>query len=83
MTTDTAVLERLESRIDALVKAFGVMADTMAKDHGARLNRAQVCAYLGVDRSTLHRYEQRPDFPKPNRRGKFLLGDVVEWEAKR
>ena len=81
--TETAIIERLESRIDALTRAFSTMAETLSRDHGAMLSRAQVCDYLKVNRSTLARYEQRSDFQRPNKRGKFMLADVVEWEAKR
>ena len=81
--TDAAMIERLESRVESLTRALSTLAEVLAKDHGALLTRAQVCEHMKVSRATLARYEQRSDFPRPTKRGKFLMADVVEWEARR
>jgi predicted DNA-binding transcriptional regulator AlpA len=74
-STDTAILERL----DSLASAFAGLARKM----GARLTRAEVCERLGVHRNTLRVYIDSKDFPKPGRDGKWLLEEVIEWEHRK
>jgi predicted DNA-binding transcriptional regulator AlpA len=73
--TSTDIIQRL----DSLTAAFVVMA----KASGARLTRAEVCERLGVHRNTLTNYIADKEFPTPCRDGKWLLAEVVEWEALR
>lgn len=77
--TETAIIERLESRIDALTNAVA----TLAHKEGTRLDRYDVCYRLGVHRNTLRDKIRNGSFPAPGDDGKWLLADVVEWEAKR
>lgn len=73
--SETAIL----SRLDKLTSAFCALARTA----GARLTRAEVCERLGIHRNTLRAYITDKDFPKPGRDGKWLLAEVVEWEARK
>jgi predicted DNA-binding transcriptional regulator AlpA len=74
-STDTAILDRL----DTLTQGFAQLARLM----GARLTRAEVLERLGVHRNTLRTYIAEKDFPKPGKDGKWLLAEVVEWEARK
>lgn len=67
------------ARLDALTAAVA----NLAKIHGARLTRAEVCARLGIHRNTLRAYLESRGFPSPGRDGKWLLSEVIEWEAQR
>lgn len=71
--SDASILDRL----DSLTKAVQLFA----KLAGVRLTRAEVCERLGVHRNTLRSYIAEKDFPKPGRDGKWLLSEIVEWEA--
>ena len=73
--SDTAIMQRLDSLTAAFV--------AMAKVSGSRLTRAEVCERMGVHRNTLANYIADKDFPKPCLDGKWLLGEIVEWEARR
>jgi predicted DNA-binding transcriptional regulator AlpA len=73
---DAAILLQ---RIDALTAAVA----SLAKIHGARLTRAEVCERLGIHRNTLRTYIDSRGFPAPGRDGKWLLAEVIEWEAGR
>lgn len=55
----------------------------MARIRGDRLTRAEVCERLGIHRNTLRTYLAERGFPKPCRDGKWLLSEVIEWEAGR
>lgn len=72
---ETIIIERL----DALTEGFAQLARLM----GARLTRQEVCERLGVHRNTLRTYIAERDFPKPGRDGKWLLAEVIEWEARK
>jgi len=72
---DAAILARL----DALTSAVA----NLAKIHGARLTRAEVCERMGIHRNTLRTYLESRGFPRPGRDGKWLLSEVIEWEAGR
>jgi predicted DNA-binding transcriptional regulator AlpA len=75
VSDETAIIERL----DALTQGFAQLARLM----GARLTRQEVCERLGIHRNTLRTYIADRDFPKPGRDGKWLLAEVVEWEARK
>lgn len=53
----------------------------LAKLMGGRLTRAEVCERLGIHRNTLATYIASKEFPTPGRDGKWLLAEVLEWEA--
>lgn len=73
--TETAIIERLTTLTEAVASLSRLM--------GARLTRDELCRRLGVHRNTLARYVKDGSFPAPGKDGKWLLADVVEWEAKR
>lgn len=50
---------------------------------GTRLTRADVCDRLGIHRNTLRTYINDKGFPTPGKDGKWLLAEVVEWEARK
>jgi predicted DNA-binding transcriptional regulator AlpA len=66
------------ARLDALTFAVA----SLAKLHGARLTRADVCERLGIHRNTLRTYMDGRGFPRAGRDGKWLLSEVIEWEAR-
>ena len=71
--------ESIIQRLDSLTAAM----QSFAKLTGARLTRSEVCDRLGVHRNTLTSYIQHKDFPTPGRDGKWLLAEVMEWEARK
>lgn len=75
-STDIAALTE---RLDVLTQGFAHLARLM----GARLTRSEVCERLGVHRNTLRAYIADRGFPKPGKDGKWLLAEVVEWEARK
>jgi len=72
---DIAVLLQ---RIDALTSAMCMLAQA----HGARLNKGELCARLGIHRNTLLKRAQGKDFPAPGPDGKWALSDVIAWEQR-
>lgn len=66
-------------RIAALTDAVKLMSASL----GTRLSRQQMCERLGVHRNTLAKMSQEPGFPQPDRTGKWLLSEVIEWETRR
>lgn len=71
---------------DILLAGFkAVQADfaKLCRVQGVRLVRSEVCQRLDIHRNTLASYMMDKGFPKPMRDGKWLLADVVEWEAER
>jgi predicted DNA-binding transcriptional regulator AlpA len=50
---------------------------------GARLTRAQLSERLGIHRNTLARRLSEPGFPQPDKDGKWLLSEVIQWERSR
>jgi predicted DNA-binding transcriptional regulator AlpA len=73
--SDSAIIDRLE----ALTQGFAHLARLM----GARLTRQEVLERLGVHRNTLRAYIVEKGFPKPGKDGKWLLAEVMEWEARK
>lgn len=73
--SESAIIERL----DTLTRGFANLARLM----GARLTRAEVCERLGIHRNTLRTYIAEKGFPTPGKDGKWLLAEVVEWEARK
>jgi predicted DNA-binding transcriptional regulator AlpA len=75
-STDVAILSE---RLDTVTQALAHLARLM----GARLTRQEVCERLGVHRNTLRAYILDRGFPKPGKDGKWLLAEIVEWEARK
>lgn len=75
-STDIATLTE---RLDSLTHGFANLARLM----GARLSRQEVLERLGIHRNTLRTYILDKGFPQPGKDGKWLLAEVVEWEARK
>lgn len=74
----------LIERIDALTEAVRELTLTVLRMQGIRLTRDQLAERLRVHRNTLPRWmAQDPRFPRPDRHGKWLLAEVVEWEQRK
>lgn len=73
--SEQAILEKLNELTTAVA--------TFARLAGVRLTRAEVCDRLGVHRNTLSNYIADKGFPKPGKDGKWLLAEVLEWEAQK
>lgn len=71
--------EALLERIDQLTKAVTLMA----QQQGSRLTSAQVCERIGRTRQTISSMVRRGDFPEPCKDGRWLLADILEWEAEK
>ena len=71
--------ELLLDRLDKLTSAFLLLA----RNTGARLTRADMCARLNICSKTLTARVRAGDVPTPGADGKWLLSEVVEWESLR
>ncbi|MFC7408900.1 helix-turn-helix transcriptional regulator [Hydrogenophaga atypica] len=72
--TDAAILaelRRLREAVDLLVRYIG-----------PRLTREQVCLRLDVSRNTLTRRLELGQYPRPGKDGKWLLSEIMAWEAR-
>ena len=77
----TAQHQELMDRIATLTEAVNVLTLIVLRTHGTRITREQLAERLRVHRNTLPRFMARdPRFPRPNRSGKWLLSEIVEWE---
>ena len=77
--TETMSDHEIIDRLDSLTAAVAALA----RINGARLTRAEVCARIGIHRNTLATYISERGFPTPGRDGKWLLAEVLEWEARK
>jgi predicted DNA-binding transcriptional regulator AlpA len=74
-TTIETLAERVAELTTAVAQGFRLT--------GARLTRAEVLERLRVSRNTLDSYIKTKDFPTPGRDGKWLLAEIIEWEARK
>lgn len=73
MNTEQALLQRidtLQNTVAALVQAIG-----------PRLTREQLCQRRGIHRNTLPGLIKRGIVPHPDANGRWLLSEVIEYEA--
>lgn len=73
MTTEQALLQRIDTlqhTVAALVQAIG-----------PRLTREQLCQRRGIHRNTLAGLIERGIVPRPDVNGRWLLSEVIEYEA--
>lgn len=75
MTTQD--VHQLQQRIDALTRAVAELVQTI----GPRLTREQLCQRRGIHRNTLAGLIERGIVPRPDVHGKFILAEVIEYEA--
>ena len=80
--TDASIAHQLQA-LTATVQVLTATIQTLAAQTGQRICRADLCARLGVHRTTLlRRLQQDATFPRPGPDGKWALADVVAWELK-
>lgn len=72
--TDQAVIAELRSLRQTVL--------TLCQFIGPHLSRDQVCTRLGISRNTLTRRIDAGHFPRPGADGKWLLAEIVAWEAQ-
>lgn len=72
--TDPAVVAELRSLRQTLL--------TLCQYIGPHLSRDQMCKRYGVSRNTLARRIESGHVPRPGADGKWLLAEVVDWEAR-
>jgi len=77
MTAQTLHPADLLRRIDQLTSAVMIMAN----NSGQRLTRAEFAARLGIHTRTLAERVKNGSVPGP-KNGKWLLSDIVAWEAR-
>lgn len=78
--SDTEALTQQVQQLTATVQSFQQL---LASVVGTRLTRDQLAERLGVHRNTVPKWmAQDPTFPKPDRYGKWLLSEVIEWEQR-
>lgn len=74
--TDQAIAHQLQVLTSAVL--------ALTQQQGARLSRAELCARLHIHRNTLATWlETDRRFPRPDKRGMWLLADVVAWELRK
>ncbi len=77
--TDTAIAQEV-AQLRATVQSFH---QTLASVTGARLTREQLAERLCVHYNTIPNWmKQDAMFPRPDRYGKWLLSEVIEWEQR-
>ena len=77
MTTDQQIAN-LQASVDRLTNAVA----SLCQHQGARLSKQQLADRLNVHRNTLNNMLDRDRrMPRPGSDGKFLLADVISWEA--
>lgn len=72
--TEAAIAEELRSLRETVA--------TLVRMFGPRLTREQVCLRLGVSRNTLTKRLELGQYPRPGKDGKWLLSEILEWEAR-
>lgn len=55
----------------------------LCQRQGERLTRQQVCERHGWHRNTLATYLRERGYPQPGADGKWLVSEIMEWEAGR
>ena len=72
MTTEqlTQEIAALRHKVDALLDALG-----------PRITREQLCKRRGCHRNTIPGLMERGVVPRPDVHGRFLLSEVMEYEA--
>lgn len=75
--------ETLAHEVAQLRETVEGLRHLMVSVTGARLSRDQLAERLRVHRNTIPRWmAEDPTFPRPDRYGKWLLTEVIEWEQR-
>lgn len=69
---------QLDQTLRSMQQTLMLLVQTM----GTRLTRQQVCERVGIHRNTLTIYMKERGFPAPGKDGKWLLSEVLDWEAR-
>jgi len=69
--------EALATEVAALRQTVAELVQAI----GPRLTREQLCQRRGIHRNTLAGLIERGIVPRPDVHGRFLLADVMEYEA--
>lgn len=67
---------------DAILERFDRLEQLIARLAGERLTRAQMLARHGISSNTLTARVRKGDLPTPGKDGKWLLSEVLQWEAR-
>jgi hypothetical protein len=70
-----------ESQLAQEVAALRHTVAALVQAMGPRLTREQLCARRVCHRNTLAGLIERGTVPRPDQHGKFLLSEVLEFEA--
>lgn len=70
-----------ESQLAQEVAALRHTVAALVQAMGPRLTREQLCARRVCHRNTLAGLIERGIVPRPDQNGKFLLAEVLEYEA--
>lgn len=73
----TQEVQQLQQRIEALTRTVAELVQTI----GPRLTREQLCQRRGIHRNTLAGLIERGIVPRPDVNGRFILAEVIEYEA--
>ena len=73
------MLLSLQQQVAALTSAVILMA----QNKGERLTTVQVVERVGRCRQTITAMVRRGDFPEPCNDGRWLLCEILEWEARK
>lgn len=78
--THAETIAREVAQLRATVES---LQSLVASVTGARLTRDQLAERLHVHRNTIPRWmAEDATFPRPDRYGKWLLTEVIEWERR-
>lgn len=75
-------LEREVAALRMLLAQTNGMLTQVLRQQGQWLTAKQVCDRIVVSRNTLCNWRKAGNFPAPAKNGKYLLEDVLRWEAQ-
>lgn len=81
-TTIENVASEISSLRTMLAKTNEMLAQVL-RQQGQWLSTEQVLARLKISRSTLLAWRKAGNFPNPAKNGKYLLEEVIAWEASK
>lgn len=67
---------------DAILERFNRLEQMIARLHGERLTREEMCERLRISSNTLTARVRKGDVPTPGKDGKWLLSEILEWESR-
>lgn len=70
-----------DAAVNEMIRRFDNLERVVVRVLNSRLNRQDMAERLDVSPSTLDRRVKSGAVPRPGADGKWLLSEVVEWEA--